>query len=243
MKSLQDFAAVHWRNACESAPGLASAPPGHRLPHQTALLLFSSELNSEKNNPTSHSLFTSPTALTGTALPKDAATSLWEVQRAHLQSILLAFLVASGPVDLTPFLQSSLPRASVTSFPFISYGSVLSSALAPFPSLTPWAWVLTTALSQPFPLFSTFSAWEIPCASVTLVAFYVSVTPKSVSSSHVTPLSSRPIYTINFWIFPQADSLSFMNSTLSKESSSLLHRIGTTPISLYIDVCALLALL
>lgn len=205
------------------------------------MLLFSSELNSEKSNPTFHSLFTSPTTSTGTALSKDAVTSLWEVFR----SILLAFPVASGPVDLAPFLQPSLPRASVTSFLFVSYSSVLSSALAPLPPLTPWALVLTTVLSQPFPLFSTvsFSAREISCASVTLVAFYVLVTLKSVPSSHVTPLSSRPSYTINFWIFPQADSLSFLNSTLSKENSSLLHWIGTAPISLYIYVCVLLALL
>lgn len=135
-------------------------------------------------------------------------------------------LLTSSPSCNPPF-----PWLLWLHFLLVSYCSGLSSALVPLPLFTPEALVLTVVLSQPFSLPSTFSAWEISSTSLALVAFCVLVTPKSVSSAHVTLLSSRTIYITNFWIFPQAASLSLSNSTLPKQNSSLLPLTGSSPVS------------
>lgn len=167
-----------------------------------SLFLFSS---SECNFCKSRSHFALTPQLTHypeTVLLKDAVVFLW-INPIGLFSTHLTW-PSSAPWCCAP---RALPAnlSSLGLHGFIFYCSGLSfSVLTPLPLLTPSALVPAVVLSQPFPLPSTCSAWEIPFTLLAFVGFHILVTLKSVSSAQITLQSSRFIYTINFWTFPQA---------------------------------------
>lgn len=142
VKSPQDLSVVQ-RTAClliNAWPPLSiTRPPAS----PTGLLFpFSSEPSFRKKQ--SHfPPHSSP--LTRTALPEDAGTSLW-TNPVGPPAELIGLLATSGPADLAPFLQPSLPLASVTISLWIP------GARAPLLPLTAWALVLPMLLSQRFSL-------------------------------------------------------------------------------------------
>lgn len=122
-----------------------ASPVNHEttsFPHWSLIsILFGTQLPQKAIPLPTHS---SP--LTRTALPKDAGTSLW-TNPVGPPAEPIGLLPTSGPADLAPFQQPSLPLASVT----ISLW--LPGAPAPLPPLTAWALVLPMLLSQRFSLF------------------------------------------------------------------------------------------
>lgn len=150
-------------------------------------------------------------------------------------AVLLDLLAASGPADLAPFLQTSLPLASMTSF---SLGFLLLRLLLLLGSSSAANSVGVG------PCHASESALHIPCTPLALAAFYTPVTSKAVSSAQVTPLSSRPISITNFWIFLHAGSLRLSNSTLPGQNSPFppipMHYPRKPP---HCGLCALLVML
>ena len=183
--SLQHVSVVQRRNHISNAqpPILNIIPPTPPPASLTRFCLVS--LSLELNFPLivqfSHHL-------TGTSLPKDTLTSCEHIQWACFQCILLDLLATSGPADLDLFLQPTLPGVPQLHFPWF----LVAQASPPL-----WLLFVCSFLEHGSPLW--FGVSPLLCLphslsgrSCVYLQLYVLMTPKPVSSTRVTLLSSRP---------------------------------------------------